>query len=116
MRAFAVLLLLAGPAVADTSELDALSIADKASSSESRPARDWQLSMEAAAGHSTQRGGAVSNENLRLSLDFSLDKSLAPGWRAVLADRLDMNWLNRPSDQSNVNTLKEAYISWQRAS
>ncbi|WP_420475530.1 hypothetical protein [Noviherbaspirillum sp. ST9] len=113
---FAVLLLLAGPAQADTSELDALSIADKAPSSESRQGRDWQLFVEAAAGHATQRMGAASAENTRLSLDFSLDKSLVPGWRAILANRIDVNWQNDPADQSSVNTLKEAYLSWQRTS
>ncbi len=38
------------------------------------------------------------------------------GVRAILADRIDVNWQGDPSGRSSVNTLKEAYLSWSARS
>ncbi len=48
-----------------------------------------------------------------LSLDVRYDRAFAPGWRAVFADRLDMNRSYGATGDGNVNTVKEAYLSWQ---
>jgi hypothetical protein len=62
---------------------------------------------------SSPRPMAVVTSNQRLSLDFQLDRSIARRWRAVLADRLDVKWPPQYGDENRINTLKEAYISWQ---
>lgn len=111
----ACLCLFAGAAKADVvpaGEADALLLADSAPR-QSAPARDWQLFVEGALGDARQRHGAPPLDQQRLSFDFALDRSLAPGWRAVFADRLDVNWQSRQSGENAVNTLKEAYLSWQ---
>lgn len=102
--------LAAGTAFAD--DLDALNLADQVVVKPEQ-ASDWHMFVEGAAGSYTLRSGELKGSNQRLSFDLQLDKSLAPGWRAVLADRLDLNWQNQPERQDGINTLKEAYLSWQ---
>jgi hypothetical protein len=114
MRRFAflfafLLALTAGPAAAD--DLDALRLADEAPAEVAR-ASDWSAFVEAAAGRSALRNGTSSLDQ-RLSLDVQLDKRLAPGWRLVFADRLDMFWQDEPGRQHGINTLKEAYLGWR---
>jgi hypothetical protein len=53
----------------------------------------------------------------RLSLDARFDEMFAPGWRGIVAERIDGSWAEglasgQPSNQE-VGTLKEAYMSWQ---
>jgi len=55
----------------------------------------------------------TSQRGERLSLDVHYDARLASAWRAVFADRLDVRWQDGFSDETHVNTLKEAYLSWQ---
>ena len=112
MRHAAVLLFLlaAGPALAN--DADALNLADQVPAKVER-ASDWHMFIEGALGESTLRSNGTTLSNQRLSIDVQLDKSFAPGWRAVFADRLDLNWQNQPERQNGVNTLKEAYASWQ---
>ena len=105
-----IFLLAAKQALAD--DLDALMLADQAPQ-KVEAASDWHWFVEGALGQSFPRNGSASIFNQRLSFDVQLDKSIAPGWRAVFANRLDMNWHDHPSRQNGVNTLKEAYISWQ---
>jgi len=97
MRYVLLLLLLASAAQAD--ELDALSLADRPAAAP-EPLCDWRGFAEAAG---------ASGGQPRPSLDVSFDRRFAPGWRAVLADRLDINW---PGERK-INTLKEAYLAWQ---
>jgi hypothetical protein len=66
-----------------------------------------------AYGQSRPRTGGAVTDNERLSLDLQFDRSFAPGWRALVADRLDVNWPAQGADQRAINTLKEAYLSWQ---
>lgn len=108
----ALLLILATtPASATDSDLDALNLADQAPTTIEQPS-DWHIFVEGAAGRSDLRNGK-SGSTQRLSLDVQLDKSFAPGWRAVFADRIDLNWQAEPERQNGINTLKEAYVSWQ---
>jgi hypothetical protein len=92
-------------------ELDALALAD-APATVAEAARSWQAFAEVASGPITAPDGSVT-PNHRLSLDFQVDKAFAPGWRGVLADRLDMKWPAPTGDEHSINTLKEAYLSWQ---
>ncbi|HYC42225.1 MAG TPA: hypothetical protein VEB70_04475 [Noviherbaspirillum sp.] len=112
MRRLAFLLVLvAGPSMAQDTELDALRLADEAQA-EAVQASDWSAFIEGAAGRTVLRNG-VGSWDQRLSLDVQLDKRLAPGWRFVFADRLDLFWQDEPARQHGINTLKEAYLGWQ---
>jgi hypothetical protein len=102
--------LLSANAFAD-SDADALKLADQAPEAVQR-ASDWQIFVEGAAGQTRMRSGALQF-NQRLSLDVQFDKTFAPGWRAVFADRLDVNRLNEPAHETGINSLKEAYLSWE---
>ncbi|HJW53733.1 MAG TPA: hypothetical protein VJ577_00505 [Burkholderiaceae bacterium] len=104
-------LLAARCALAEDADLDALQLADRAPTVVEH-ASDWRLSVEAAAGEAKVRGGTPLDTQ-RLSFDIEYDKRVAPGWRAVLANRLDMTAQGALSDKTSVNTLKEAYLSWQ---
>jgi len=103
-------------APAQESDMDALNLADKVNvEPESRSA--WKIFAEAAYGSALQQSTDSSQEGHRLSLDAEFDKSLAPGWRAVFADRLDMNWpaqaIGPIKGTTSINTFKDAYLSWQ---
>lgn len=74
--------------------------------------RAWRLSAEGALGRSRQRYGASDFNIGRLSLDASYDGVLTPGWRLVLADRVDRYYQSGNNGDNTVNTLKEAYVSW----
>lgn len=112
MRCLAFLLALAaGPALAEDAELDALRLADETPAEVTR-ASDWSVFIEGAAGRSALRSDPSSWDQ-RLSMELQRDKRLAPGWRVVFADRLDMFWQDAPGRQHGINTLKEAYLGWQ---
>jgi hypothetical protein len=51
----------------------------------------------------------------RTSLDLRADYALAPHWRAVMSDHLDLLWPGTFVDSQQINTLKEAYLSWQQS-
>ncbi|MBK7000621.1 MAG: hypothetical protein IPH35_11860 [Rhodoferax sp.] len=97
--------------VAWADDLDALSLAD-APPTAAETVRDWQGFAELALGQFTAPNGSVT-ANQRLSWDLQLDTTIAPRWRAVLANRLDVKWPAQSGDEHRINTLKEAYVSWQ---
>jgi hypothetical protein len=104
--------LTAGVAQADEQDDAALSLADKAPT-DVEQAKSWKAFTEAAYGGDTLRAGDLAQRNQRLSFDLQFDKALAPGWRAIFADRLDVDWPDQVPDQRAINTIKEAYVSWQ---
>ncbi|MGL4997113.1 MAG: hypothetical protein ACRC6G_13185, partial [Deefgea sp.] len=91
-------------------DLDALNVADNAAVAEVKQ-RDWNLCIEGMLGNvnlkSTQSDILID----RLSLDLQIDTALTPELRFVLANRLDVN--GQDHRHETVNTLKEAYLSWQ---
>ena len=109
-----VLLCAAGAALA--ADEDALSIADNAPMAAEKSS-DWRIFTEAAMRESTRQATGIKVHGERLTFDVRYDKVIAPGWRAVFADRLDMNRLGvqgaNGTGDGNINTLKEAYLSWQ---
>lgn len=110
---YAAGLFLALPAAraADDADEAALSLADAAPELKQQ-SRPWRLAAEGALGRSRQRYG-VNDFNIgRLSLDGYLDALLTPGFRLVLADRIDRYYQSGDNGDSTVNTLKEAYVSW----
>ncbi len=115
MRARVVFLLFLIATAASAQDEEALSIADKAELG-GEQARDLRFFVEGALRRSTQQANGAALHGERLSFDLRYDKTFAPGLRAVFADRLDMDRFgaNVPGD-GNINTLKEAYVSWQPA-
>lgn len=118
-RVCAALLLAAaaGMAAADEPD-DSSALALPGAAPQSVPAaRAWQAFVEGAAGRSTARDLASGRESAesaqRLSLDAQVDTALAPGLRLLLADRLDVNAVRGFEQPDEINTLKEAYLSWQ---
>lgn len=102
-------------AAEDDADLAALALPGNAPQA-AEGARAWQLFVEGAGGRSEVRSSALSNETRstqRLSLDLQVDATLGAGLRAVLADRLDVDWVRGFEQRHEVNTLKEAYLSWQ---
>ncbi|MEO6408113.1 MAG: hypothetical protein ABIO45_05100 [Burkholderiaceae bacterium] len=114
---FGVLAASALPAFAQTSpapsiDVDALLLADQPALAPAQATQSWRLFGEAAASRATLLGSPSAVHGGRLSLDVRLDTTVAPGWRAVVSDRLDVA---RHQDQVldySVNTLREAYLSW----
>lgn len=110
-----MLSLLAGAAWAQDPDAAALSLPGAAPQA-AESARAWQLFVEVAAGRSVVRNASFAEDadaTQRLSIDLQVDATLAPGLRGILADRLDVDWLHRFKQRNDVNTLKEAYLSWQ---
>ena len=115
MRAFLFLLLAVmavAPARAEDDDAAALLLADQTATT-AEQARDWRVYVEAAARESRRQGPGLAQHGTRLSVDVRFDKTFAPGWRAVFADRLDVNRTDNVSGDRDINTLKETYLSWQ---
>lgn len=106
------LLLVSSSARADAGESAALDLADQTVTAVQADS-DWRVFAEAGLRWSTLQGTLARQRAERLSLDIHYDKVWAPGWRAVFADRLDHTWQGGSSGERSVNTLKEAYLSWQ---
>ncbi len=95
----------------DADDASALSLADQAPTV-SIVASNWHNYVETAAGAATARNG-ISQGLQRISLDSRYDGNLAPDWRLQLADRLDTNLPAQLPGDNAINTLQEAYLSWQ---
>ena len=100
--------------VAPPDELDALSLADKAPVTAAQPPQNWRIFVE-GAGTKRVFGDGVSDVNaLRASIDARFDAQLGAGVRGVFSNRLDLVHDNAEPSAENVNTLREAYLSWAR--
>jgi len=109
-------LLASVPALADEHDDAALLLADKAPATVAQ-ASNWQVFVEGAYGGDMRRVDRTSQQNHRLSFDLQYDNAFAPDWRAIFADRLDVDSPPQAGNQnSSINTIKEAYVSWQARS
>jgi hypothetical protein len=109
---FAAALIHALPAWAADAESDALNL-QSAPEVAPEAASSSKFFVEGAVGNASQRYLPDSREMNRESLDVSHSQSLAPGLRAVISDRLDhLHPVNAGADET-VNSLREAYLSWQ---
>ena len=110
----ATLPVMAADAPSDPSpDAGALSLADEAPVVKAAP-QSWRLFGEGALAQSWLRNPSASGNEGRASIDFRYDGSVVPQLRAVFSDRLDLIHRNgdlEPHDD-NVNTLREAYVSW----
>jgi hypothetical protein len=112
MRMFALLLLAAAlPAAAGDDDDAALSLADKTTAVAAQTS-NWHLYLEAAGTEARPQipGYAVHGE--RLSFDVKYDDTFVPGLRAVFSDHVDTTRMDGIPGDQNINTLKEAYLSW----
>ena len=101
----------AEPPAAKPDDADALSLADEAKP-EKRSTRDWRVFGEGSLSRNSLRGAPSAADGGRLSLDLRYDSTIAPTLRAVLSDRLDLSRSSEAPRETNVNTLREAYLSW----
>ncbi|SPE34562.1 conserved exported hypothetical protein [Burkholderiales bacterium] len=107
-------LVVAGKALAQDSEAAALGLADTAPVA-SAVSRSWRLYVEEALEQVDMHFGLADERLHRSTLDLQIDKTLEPGWRLVFADRLDLGDVPNfagVASTNQVNTLKEAYVSW----
>lgn len=96
----------------DDLDLQALQLADQATAIPEVPS-NWRIFSEASIDGSILRSDDSFQPEQRLSFDLQYDNTFTPGWRAVFSDRLDAD--NPPQAPANntINTIKEAYLSWQ---
>ena len=100
--------------LAQDDEAAALGLADLTPESAAHP-RSWRLFVEGAFEQAYMHFGLADEQLHRATIDLQVDKTLSGDWRVVFADRLDMGDvenLNGAASISDVNTLKEAYVSW----
>ena len=96
---------------ADDTDADALSLTSAPVESTQRATR---LFIEGAIGRADQRYQPGWRDLSRVSVDLSGSFTLATDWRAVLSDRLDAMDPADPGADHVVNSLREAYVSWQQ--
>ena len=72
-----------------------------------------RIFVEAAVGNASQRYSLGSRSIARGSLDFFHTARLGSGLRAVFSDRLDQIHPHDAGASETVNSLREAYLSWQ---
>jgi hypothetical protein len=95
-------------------DMDALSLADKAPEASTQASRPWRLFLEGAVGRGKLRDTGSNFSLYRGSIDFRYDDHIAPQWRLVFSDRLDGVDSDGVPPGDNVNTVREAYVSWSR--
>lgn len=96
-------------------DADALALADTAVAGTAAHS-NWTTAFELAAGNynaASQTNDAQLADNARVSSILGYDGSFAPNWRAVFANRLDAGWRSGTGGYNAVDTLKQAYVSWQ---
>ena len=104
----------AGSPVAAADDSDALAL-EAAPQADTKPAADkaLRLYVEGAAGRSAQRYGLPDLEARRLSLDLNWSTRLSDRWRFAISNRLDAIHPSDGDTPSTLNSLREAYVSWQ---
>jgi hypothetical protein len=93
-------------------DLQALQLADQITT-KPEAASNWRSYVEGALGGSVLRRGDAFQPEQRGSIDVRYDDTFTPGWRAVFSDRLDAYNPAQVPFNNAINTLREAYLSWQ---
>ena len=109
---FALALGHALPALGAGADSDALNL-QSASPVSPQTMRDTKIYVEGALVNASDRYQANSRNFGRASFDFSHTARLGPGLRAVFSNRLDQIHLRGTGLDETVNSLREAYLSWQ---
>jgi len=69
--------------------------------------------VEGSIGNASQRYLPESLNTRRATFDLSYSGQFGTGLRAVFSDRIDVIHPTNPGADSTVNSLREAYLSWQ---
>lgn len=101
------------PALSADLESDALSLEAAPAEAPAEGARDTKIIIEGALGNAEQRYLPESRNIGRASFDFSHTARLSPGLRAVVSDRIDHIYPADAGADATINSLREAYLSWQ---
>ena len=109
----ALLALLALSAAAHADDSDALALESAPVTEAKSAAQPTRVFIEATVGRIGQRYGLAALDAHRLSIDFVHQMPLPGGWRAVLSDRLDNSRPAGAGTPATLNSLREAYASWQ---
>lgn len=108
-----VLALCLVPAWALGDDQDALALESAPAPAAESTDRPLRLYAEASVGRVEQRYGLPSITASRLSVDLNYDRKLGAGWRFAFSDRLDYVDPPAVTGQWTINSLREAYVSWQ---
>jgi hypothetical protein len=76
---------------------------------------NWRGTFEAAAANYTaasQTSQVTLDDNARVSGTLDYDGTFGD-WRAILSNRIDAGWRAGASQANAIDTLKQAYLSWQ---
>ncbi len=108
----AVAVLYAAPALSGTdASLDALDLADNTEFSD---VKDKTLNVMAeAASAINENSGNVQRVSLDMRWDTPLMGRLSQDWRLVLSNRIDSRFYRGLSRNRNVNSLREAYLTYR---
>jgi hypothetical protein len=109
------LLLASAARAADDPDADALSLGSAPVES-AQAQGGTRLFIEGAIGRADQRFEPGWRNIGRVSLDLSSSIRLGADWRAIISDRLDVLHPADPGRDRTVNSLREAYVSWQQGS
>ena len=107
-----IALIQAMPALGADEEVDALSL-EAAPEAPVEGKQSAKIFIEGALGNASQRYLPESRDFRRTSLDFSHTARLSPGLRAVISNRIDDIHPTGADVDATVNSLREAYMSWQ---
>ncbi len=112
---FFVLALLAVPGLAQTttSEADALNLEGAKPEAATEGKKDTRVFVEGALGNSSQRYLPQSRDLGRASFDLTYATRVGTGLRFALSDRIDNVHPADGGADSTINSLREAYLSWQ---
>ncbi len=72
-----------------------------------------KMYVEGSLGHASRRYQLGGQDTQRLSLDISYSGNVGNGLRVVFSDRVDYNHPAVRGLDSTVNSMREAYLSWQ---
>lgn len=111
--ASAALLSVAPGWAADDPDLGALDLKSAPEDPAQAGPKATRLFVEAGLGNAKQRYVDGSQSLRRASVDLYHASKFAPGWRFVLSDRLDHVHPAEPGSPDTLNSLREAYVSWE---
>jgi hypothetical protein len=94
-------------------ESDALNLESTEDAVKVSDSKATRIFVEGAIGNASQRYGLGSVAMHRASFDLSYSTRIGQGLRFVLSNRLDQIHPRGPGLDETVNSLREAYVSWQ---
>jgi hypothetical protein len=100
-------------AASTESDADALRLEGAASESAGLAQTGPRLFIEGSVGNASQRYLPDSQNIRRVTLDFSFNARLNDRLRFVFSDRIDNLYPRPAGSDSTVNSLREAYVTWQ---